>query len=98
MENLGPIIRNIRKQLCLTQEDFAGLLGITVSTINRWEQGHARPSKLARRTLTRVAGGRGVHVPDAVGNPDGLVCAPDAPWFPPSSDRVTGELPPTFVP
>jgi transcriptional regulator with XRE-family HTH domain len=98
MENLGPIIRDIRKQLGLTQEDFAGLLGLTVSTINRWEQDHSRPSKLARRTLTRVAGGRGLHVPDVISNPERIVCTPDTPWFPPTAEHGTNGLPPSFVP
>jgi transcriptional regulator with XRE-family HTH domain len=59
---IAPIIRDIRNQLGLTQQDLAGQLGITSSTINRWERGHAKPSKLARESLVRVAGCRGVDV------------------------------------
>ncbi len=63
MHTMAPMIRDIRTQLGLTQEDFAQMLGITISTINRWEKGRAKPSKLARLSLTRVAGIRGLHVP-----------------------------------
>jgi DNA-binding transcriptional regulator YiaG len=38
----------------MTQEEFAHTLGITVATVNRWENGHAKPSKLARRAIERL--------------------------------------------
>ena len=33
--------------------NLAHALGITVSTVNRWEKGHSAPSKLARASLAR---------------------------------------------
>jgi len=48
-------IRELRRNLRMTQEEFAHTLGITVATVNRWENGHARPSKLARRAIERLA-------------------------------------------
>ncbi len=48
-------IRELRRNLRMTQEEFAHTLGITVATVNRWENGHAKPSKLARRALERLA-------------------------------------------
>ena len=56
----GQSIREMRHKLSMTQEEFAHALGITVSTVNRWENGHSAPSKLARATITRLAGSRGV--------------------------------------
>lgn len=47
----GDEIRNLRKRLGLTQEEFAHAVAVTFSTVNRWENGHARPSKLARRAI-----------------------------------------------
>jgi DNA-binding transcriptional regulator YiaG len=44
-------IRALRNRLGLTQEEFAHRLGVTFSTVNRWENGHAKPSKLALRAL-----------------------------------------------
>ena len=41
-------IKELRERLELTQERFAARLGVTVSTVNRWETGKGRPSPLAR--------------------------------------------------
>jgi putative transcriptional regulator len=62
VDRLAPVIRDLRGQLGLTQEEFAHALGITVSTVNRWEKGHSTPSKLARASLARLAGRRGVAI------------------------------------
>jgi DNA-binding transcriptional regulator YiaG len=50
-EMSGDEIRNLRKKLGLTQEEFAHAVAVTFSTVNRWENGHAKPSKLARRAI-----------------------------------------------
>ena len=48
----GPeSIRELRIRLSLTQEEFAHAIAVTVSTVNRWENGHATPSKLAWRAI-----------------------------------------------
>ncbi len=41
-------IKELRMRLGLTQERFAARLGVTVSTVNRWENGKGQPSPLAR--------------------------------------------------
>lgn len=41
------IIKSIRKQLGITQEQLAHELNVSFSTINRWENGHRVPNKLA---------------------------------------------------
>ena len=38
-------------QLALRQVDLARELGVSYATINRWENGQAKPSKLARAQL-----------------------------------------------
>ena len=80
MDRLAPVIRDLRSRLGLTQEEFAHALGITVSTVNRWEKGHSVPSKLARASLARFAGRRGVAVEslleDAAG--DGMAPRPSS--------------------
>jgi len=43
----GIIIKSIRKQLGITQEQLAHELNVSFSTINRWENGHRVPKKLA---------------------------------------------------
>jgi transcriptional regulator with XRE-family HTH domain len=41
------IIKSIRKQLGITQEQLAYEMNVSFSTINRWENGHRVPKKLA---------------------------------------------------
>ena len=53
-DSTGTSIRELRRNLRMTQEEFAHTLGITVATVNRWENGHAKPSKLARRAIERL--------------------------------------------
>lgn len=53
MKKLGAEeIRAIRIFGRMTQEEFARLLGVTVSTVNRWERGKCRPlNAFVRRML-----------------------------------------------
>lgn len=44
-------IRALRQRLQLTQEDFAHLIGVTFSTVNRWENGKSTPNRIATRLL-----------------------------------------------
>jgi len=62
MKENGLSIRDMRNKLAMTQEEFAHALGITVSTVNRWENGHSEPSKLARATIARLASNHGIFV------------------------------------
>ncbi|MEH1813780.1 MAG: helix-turn-helix transcriptional regulator [Nostoc sp.] len=48
---VGKLIRQFRSITSLTQEQFAAFLGITYSTVNRWEKGHAKPSSLAMQKI-----------------------------------------------
>ena len=41
----------IRKQLKLTQQGFAHLLGVSMSTVANWESGRSKTSRLALRQL-----------------------------------------------
>lgn len=47
-------IIQIRKKLCVSQEKFAQLLGATVVTVNRWENGKAKPSRLYVREIKEL--------------------------------------------
>jgi len=51
------ISRMIRKQrfaLGLTQEQFAAKVGVTYSTVNRWENNKAQPSPLAMKRIKEL--------------------------------------------
>ncbi len=45
------IMKAIRIQLDITQEQLAHELNISFSTISRWENGHTFPSRLAKKSL-----------------------------------------------
>jgi putative transcriptional regulator len=49
--DVALLIRQIRERTGLTQEKFAAKLGVTFPTINRWENGRARPSPLALKQI-----------------------------------------------
>lgn len=44
----GALAKDIRIRLELSQEDLARELGVSYSTVNRWENGQHRPSKMAK--------------------------------------------------
>lgn len=51
---MGPKeIKDIRIKLGLSQEAFARLLGMSYPSVNRWEQGKAKPSPLAIHAIKR---------------------------------------------
>jgi DNA-binding transcriptional regulator YiaG len=56
----GDVIRRLRLRLGMTQEEFAHAIAVTVSTVNRWENAHAAPSKLAWKAIRDLARRRGV--------------------------------------
>jgi DNA-binding transcriptional regulator YiaG len=60
-ENPGNLIRTLRQKLGMTQEEFAHEIAVTVSTVNRWENAHAEPSKLAWKAIQDLARKRGVN-------------------------------------
>ncbi|MFH1314390.1 MAG: helix-turn-helix transcriptional regulator [Candidatus Eisenbacteria bacterium] len=45
------LLKEIRSQLGLSQEDLARELGVSFASVNRWENGQFKPSKLARAQL-----------------------------------------------
>jgi DNA-binding transcriptional regulator YiaG len=59
-ENAGNLIRTLRQKLGMTQEEFAHEIAVTVSTVNRWENAHAEPSKLAWKAIEDLARKRGL--------------------------------------
>jgi transcriptional regulator with XRE-family HTH domain len=86
-DDTSNLIRTWRRDLRMTQEEFAREIAVTVSTVNRWENGHAAPSKLAWRAVHEFARRRGL-----IGNPFRKVTASeDEPTEPSSSLGVESE-------
>jgi len=48
------MIRNLLVAVGLTQEQFAAQVGVTFSTVNRWENGRGAPSPLAMRRIQEL--------------------------------------------
>lgn len=51
---LAKKIRELRSKLGLTQEQFAAKIGVTFSTVNRWENGKGKPSPLAMKQVEQL--------------------------------------------
>ncbi len=52
--DIPRLVRELRERTGLTQEKFAAKLGVTFPTINRWENGRARPSPLALKQIENL--------------------------------------------
>ena len=50
-----PDIKLIRKKLSKSQSEFANLIGVSVSTLQNWEQGRRKPEGPARALLQVVS-------------------------------------------
>ena len=51
VDDYASIIRELRKKMNLSQEEFAKVLGVSFSSINRWENGHHEPTIKIKRKL-----------------------------------------------
>lgn len=47
-------VRALRDALRMTQEEFAREVGVSFTTVSRWETGRGTPSRLARRQLEHL--------------------------------------------
>ena len=59
---VGKLIRSLRHELELTQQQLSVELGTVTSTVNRWENGHSQPSPMALKLIEAKLielGGRG---------------------------------------
>lgn len=54
-------VQEIRRMLCVSQEKFAQLLGTTVVSVNRWENGKAKPSRLYIKELKELRKNNGSY-------------------------------------
>ena len=52
--DIPRLVRKLRERTGLTQEKFAAKLGVTFPTINRWENGRAKPSPLAMQRIEEL--------------------------------------------
>jgi DNA-binding transcriptional regulator YiaG len=51
----GYQIKTLRERWGMTQEQFAGRIGMTFSTVSRWERGVGKPSRVACIMIRKIA-------------------------------------------
>ena len=49
--DISAAIKEIRIKSLLSQNDFANAIGVSFSTVNRWEKGHAAPNYKALKKI-----------------------------------------------
>ena len=54
MEQLSKKVKELRIKRGWAREDLAGEVGVSLSTVQRWEKQGAKPTRLARRELARL--------------------------------------------
>ncbi len=50
-DDLPKKIKTLRQKLGLSQEELAQKLGVSFTSVNRWENGQTKPSKLAKKQI-----------------------------------------------
>lgn len=58
--SFDEILKSIRKELNITQEQLARDLNVSFSTLNRWENSRNVPSRLARMRLIEFCTEKGI--------------------------------------
>ena len=54
MEKLSEQIKTLRKKMVWSQEDLAREIGVSLSTVQRWEKKGGKPVRLARMELEKL--------------------------------------------
>jgi len=55
MENIYPsAIRRLRAKLNISQTELAAILGVSFTSVNRWEKGHHQPTVIAKEKLKEL--------------------------------------------
>lgn len=57
---LGEIIKNIRMDLGLSQEGLARELHVGFTSVNRWENNHTKPNRIALHALIELCKKRNI--------------------------------------
>lgn len=64
MKELKEKVRELRKKKGWAQEDLAREIGVSLSTVQRWENKGGKPTRLARRELRRLFQEAGIEYGD----------------------------------
>ena len=61
MDYLSEKVRELRKKKGWAQEDLAREVGVSLSTVQRWEKQGGEPTRLARRELAKLFQEAGIN-------------------------------------
>lgn len=61
MEQLKKKVKELRQRRSWSQEDLAREIGVSLSTVQRWEKKGGEPTRLARRELKRLFQEAGIN-------------------------------------
>ena len=64
MEQLKEKVKELRKKKGWAQEDLAREIGVSLSTVQRWEKRGGKPTRLAYRELQKLLREAGINVDD----------------------------------
>jgi DNA-binding transcriptional regulator YiaG len=64
MKELKEKVRELRRKKEWAQEDMAREMGVSLSTVQRWETRGGNPTRLARRELSRLFQEAGISTDD----------------------------------
>ena len=60
MERLKERVKELRRKMGWSQEDLAREVGVSLSTVQRWEARGAKPTRLARREIKKFLQAAGI--------------------------------------
>ena len=60
MEQLKEKVKKLRQRRGWAQEDLARKIGVSLSTVQRWEKKGGKPTRLARRELKKFFKAAGI--------------------------------------
>lgn len=61
VERLREKVKELRRKRGWAQEDLAREIGVSLSTVQRWERQGGKPTRLARRELKRLFDEAGIE-------------------------------------
>ena len=53
-DNIAAALKKLRQTRGWSQEDLARELGVSFATVNRWENGKTKPSRLAYEKINQI--------------------------------------------
>lgn len=63
-QDYSSLILKLRAKLNISQEELAKLLGVSIISVNRWENGHFAPTKLVKEKIKELLNENNISMED----------------------------------